>query len=64
MLYEATSNEVAEKGISGKYLTPYEYVNSAADAKPAADPALAKENVGEVIEIVLKICAGDEDLYS
>ena len=43
MLYTTASKEVHEKDISGKYLTPFGYVNSAPDGKPASDPSLAKQ---------------------
>ena len=43
MLYAGISDEVPEKDISGKYMTPYEYVNSTLEEKPAGNPVLAKE---------------------
>lgn len=41
MLYAAASDEVREKDVSGKHLTPYGYVNSATDGKAAGSEALA-----------------------
>lgn len=43
LLYTATSDEVCEKDISGKYLTPYGYVNSAPEGKAASSEKLAEE---------------------
>lgn len=43
MLYAGTSDEVREKDITGKYLTPYGYVNSAPDKAAAGNKKLAIE---------------------
>ena len=42
-LYAATSDEVREKDITGKYMTPYGFVNSAPDQTAAGNAALAKQ---------------------
>ena len=43
MLYAAAASEVRENDITGKYLTPYGYVNSAPEGKPAGSEALAEQ---------------------
>ena len=43
MVYAGTADEVREKDITGKYLTPYGYVNSAPDKTAAGDENLAAE---------------------
>lgn len=42
MLYAASSPEVQSKDITGKYLTPYGFVNNAPNAAPAGNIELAK----------------------
>ena len=54
MLYAATSKEVQEKDISGEYMTPYGFVNSAPDGKPASDSMLAKQLWKRSIELCKK----------
>ena len=51
MLYAATSDEVREKDITGKYLTPYGFINNATDGKPAADPSLRQQIWRRSIEL-------------
>ena len=53
MLYAATSKVIREKDISGKYLTPYGYVNPTPDGKPAGSPASAKELWERSLELCL-----------
>ena len=60
MLYTSTSREIREKDISAKYLTPYGYVNSAPDQKPAGDPELAKTLWEESIKVCGKYIEGFE----
>ena len=43
IFYAGTSNEVREKDISGKYRTPYRYINSAPGGKAAGNPVLGKD---------------------
>ena len=54
MLYTTTSKEVQEKDISGIYMTPYGFVNSAPDGKPASDFMLAKQLWKRSIELCKK----------
>ncbi|KAI9676170.1 MAG: hypothetical protein M1817_000915 [Caeruleum heppii] len=43
LLYAATSPEIPDKDITGKYLTPYGYVNSAPEGTPATDLKLGTQ---------------------
>jgi hypothetical protein len=54
LLYAATSEEVKEKDISGRYMTPYGFINSAPKGKPASDPILAEQLWKRSIELCEK----------
>ena len=54
LLYAAASKEVRKKELSGKYMTPYGYVNSAPFGKPASDPVLAEQLWKRSIELFEK----------
>ena len=58
MLYAATSSEVQSKDITGEYLTPYGFVNSAPDAAPAGNVELAKALWKESVETCRKHVPG------
>ena len=60
MLYTSTSSEVREKDITGKYLTPYGYVNSAPDKTPAGNFELAKTLWEESSKVCGKYIEGFE----
>ena len=62
MLCAVTSEEVKDKDIIGKYLTPYGFVNSAPDGTSAAGNKLAKALWTESVEACWRSVPGIEIL--
>ena len=58
MLYAATNEEVREKDLTGKYFTPYGYINPAVEGTPAGDEVLAGVLWKRSAEICARVVPG------